>query len=427
VTARPLEQEREEDLRGGRARRWRWPLLALVIVAALGLVGWLTGGSSIPAEDWLQVRRADLSLTLPVTGSLEAVESTRLGPPVVPDTWDFKISFLAPEGAQVRPGQPVVGFDTSQLEQKLAEKMAERDSAQKQLEKRQTSREIAERDRQLDVAEAEARRRKAALKVDVPADLVSAHELEGARRDLALAEREIAYLKEKLRLEDASAATEIASLARQRDRAAERVRDMQAAVESMMVKAPRAGTVVYVSEPDGQKKKVGDSCWRGQSVVEIPDLRQLRAQGEVDEADAGRVAIGQPVHFRLDAHPDLTFEGRVRSIGTTVRARSESDPVKVARIGIDLVRTDAQRMRPGMRFVGTVEIERLPKVLLAPAEAVFNRAGGPVVFRRNGLGSEEVRPEVGKRNERWVEIRRGLAAGDRICRRDLRVEGRGGG
>ncbi len=102
-----------------------------------------------------------------------------------------------------RCGRPsrCCGFDTSELERQLLDKLAERDSAQKELEKRQTSLEIARRDRELQLAEAEARQRKAPLKVDVPAELVAAKELRQSREDLALASREVAYLKESLRLE----------------------------------------------------------------------------------------------------------------------------------------------------------------------------------------------------------------------------------
>ena len=269
----------------------------------------------------------------------------------------------------------MVGFDASQLEQKLGDKMADATGRRSWRSGRQTS--DLRRDRELELAEAEARRRRAALKVDVPPEVLSAHELVGAKRDLALAEQEIASLKERLRLEAAEAATETAGLSRQRDRAAARVAEMQEAIDSLMVKSPRAGTVVYVSDFNDEKKKVGDQAWRGQSVVEIPDLRTLRAVGEIDEADAGRVKVGQRATFHLDAHPDLLFAGKVRAIGTTVRGRSEADPVKVVKVEIDLDRTDPQRMRPGMRFVGEVEVERRPGVLVAPAEAVFSHPGGP--------------------------------------------------
>jgi len=389
----------------------------LAVVLALWLVAGRAAASA--GGDWVEVRRDDLVVGAPVSGVLSSVQSFRLGPPQVEDVWEFKIAFLAPEGKPVRPGEPVLGFDTSELERNLLDKMAERDSAQKELEKRQTDLELELRDEKLELAEAEARQRRAALKVQVPPELVAAKELAQSREDLGLANREIAYLKERLRLQTLQGRAETEALAKRRDRAAGRVTEMEEAIRRMTVTAPRAGTVVYAATEQGEKKRVGDSCWRGQSVLEIPDLRSMRADGEVDEADAGRIVVGQRVTLRLDAHPDDVFTGRVRAIGGAARSRSEVNPLKVVKLKIDLDRTDPQRMRPGMRFTGTVEIERAAAVLAAPAEAVFNRPDGAVVYRRRGWGSEAVRPVLGRRNERLVEIVKGLKPGDMISRRDL--------
>lgn len=406
-------------------RLTRFATAGAALLAVLPVV-WLAAGRAAASggPGWIELRRDDLVVGAPVAGTLSSVQAVRIGPPQVEHMWEFKIAFLAPEGVQVAAGDPVLGFDTSELERELLDKMAERDSAQKELEKSRTNQEIERSDQRLQLAEAEARQRRAALKVEVPAELVAAKELAQSREDLALAEREIAYLKERLRLADLQDRAEIDSLAKRRDRAAARLSEMEDAIRRMTVTAPRAGTVVYVAAGDGEKKKVGDSCWRGQSVLEIPDLRSMRAEGEIDEADAGRVGAGQRVTLRLDAHPDVVFTGRVRSIGGAVRSRSESNPLKVVKLEIDLDRTDPQRMRPGMRFSGTVEIERAAKVLVVPAEAVFTRPEGPVVYRRAGWGSEEVRPVLGRRNERLVEIVEGLAAGDLISRRDLAEGGR---
>jgi len=396
----------------------------LLIAAALGL--WLAAGRAAASGtgDWAEVRRESLVIGVPVGGTLSSVQSVRIGPPQVSEIWDYKISFMAPEGAPVREGQPVLGFDTSELQRQLLDKRAERDSAQKELEKKQTDLEIARRDRQLELAEAEARLRKAQLKVDVPPELVASKELAKSREDLDLARHEVAYLKNRLRLEGVQNGAETEALARKRDRAAVRVQDMEEAVSRMTVTAPRAGTVVYVATDEGEKKKVGDSCWRGQAVIEIPDLRRMEAEGDIDEADAGRVAVGQRVTFRLDAHPDDVFTGRVRSVGGSVQSRSERNPLKVVRLEIDLDRTDPVRMRPGMRFLGTIETESVAKALVAPLEAVFNRADGPVVYRKTGWRSEEVHPVFGRRNDRLVEIRSGLKAGDLVSRRDLAQESR---
>ena len=79
----------------------------------------------------------------------------------------------------------------------------------------------------------------------------------------------------------------------------------------MTVKAPRDGTVIYVTNWRDEKMKVGDTCWRGQEVVELPDMSAMMARGQVDEADAGQVSIGQLFRIRLDAHPDVEFTGKV--------------------------------------------------------------------------------------------------------------------
>jgi HlyD family secretion protein len=396
----------------------------VAVLAVLAVVFFRREGGS--DQDWGEVRSEDLVVGVELSGTLEAVESTYLGPPQIASLWDYKISFLAPEGAVVRKGQPVLGFDTSELETTLEETSAARDSAGKELEKTRIDLEMRRREEELHLAEAESRQRRSSLKADVPADLVAANELRQTRSELNLAEKEIAFRQDRLRLLQAEGRAELEALRSKRDRSAARVREAEAAIAAMRVVAPRDGTVVYVSGrgPGGnEKKKVGDSCWRGEKVLEIPDLRSLRAVGQVDEADAGRVAPGQRVSLRLDAHPDVIFTGIVRSIRGSVQPKSRGNPVKVVELGVDLDRTDPQRMSPGMRFVGTVEIERAARVLTVPAEAVLNRPGGPVVVRRAGWKTEEVRPRLGRRNERRVEVLSGLTKGDRVALRDPAAEG----
>jgi hypothetical protein len=86
----------------------------------------------------------------------------------------------------------------------------------------------------------------------------------------------------------------------------------------------------------------------------------------------------------------------------------------VARLDIDLARTDPLRMRPGMRFVGAVEVSRAPAVLVAPLAAVVSRPDGAWVYRRSAFGVEAVRPRLGRRDAAWVEVLSGLRAGDRL-------------
>jgi len=311
-------------------------------------------------------------------------------------------------------------FDTSDLERRLLEKLAERDSAQTEVEKQRSSLERQQRDRELRLAEAQAAMRKAQLKVDVPEEVIEAAKLREAGIDLEVAHQEVALLTAQLELEARRGAAEIASLTEKRDRADGRVREIEEQIRRMTVRAPSDGTVIYVTNWRDEKKKVGDQVWQQEKVVEIPDMGRMRGLGEVDEADAGRVVEGQRIVLRLDAHPDVEFTGRVSRIRRTVSRQSPNNPLKVMRLEIDLDTTDPQRMRPGMRFRGWIEVQRLVNVLVAPSEAVFSTPDGPVAYRGAGrwlgriFAPRPVPLVVGERSAELVEIRQGLEEGDRL-------------
>jgi multidrug resistance efflux pump len=382
------------------------------------LAAW--GAASGPADvEWRAVRRAPLVVDVEVTGTLEALQSSFLGPPAVPRQWDFKIELMAPEGETVQAGQPVLGFDSSDLRRRLQEAQAAHQKAVKELEKREIDFQLERNAATLELAEAEGRLRLAGLKVDVPTELVSSRDLEQARLDREGAEREVVYQGERLAALAARERAELPALRQQRDREAGRVAELEQAIAQMTVMAPRAGPVIYVSTGDGQKKKIGDSAWRGESVLQIPDLSQLQAQGEVDEAEAGRVTPGQRVGLALDAFPDDELTGRIVKVKSTVRRRSPRDPAKVVGVEILLDSVDPARARPGMRFRGRVEVERSAPVLLVPAPAVFVTAGQPVVWRRRLMGPERVEIALGRRGAGDYEVTGGLVEGDEVSLVDL--------
>jgi len=52
------------------------------------------------------------------------------------------------------------------------------------------------------------------------------------------------------------------------------------------------------------------------------DLTKMQIDTSVDEADIGKIEVGQPVEFTVDAYPDMTFNGKVsevRNAPTTVQ------------------------------------------------------------------------------------------------------------
>ena len=405
--------------------RRRIALGAGAVVAVVAAV-WAFGRSGVPDNVWAKVERGDLVLGVEVTGALAAIGSDAIGPPPVGDVWDFKISMMAPEGKDVRSGEPVLGFDTSELQRKLLEKSAEAESAAKRIEKAEKDAEIARRNDEMRLAEAESRASKTQLELDVPKDLVKERDLTQSKLDLENAKREIEYLKRKLEAKKRTDDVNVAAMRTQRDGAERRVREIQQSIDAMTVKASRSGTVVYATSWRDEKKKVGDSAWRGERILEIPDLTKMQARGEVDEADAGRIAVGQTVRFRLEAHPDEEIVGKVASIWSTVQRQSWRSPVKVVKLVVTLDATDPRKMRPGMRFRGVIETGRIENALLVPADTVFPTDAGPVAFRRTLWGYGRRVLALGARNATSVEVKSGLDAGDRVARRDLDLLARSG-
>ena len=401
--------------RPASGRRAIFFLSAAVVLFLLG--GW-TLRNKLAADrqgDWIRASRGDLVTGFEVTGALASISSDSIGPPPLADIWDFKISMLAPEGADVKRGQPVLGFDTTDLQRRLEEKTAEADTARKQIDKERNDLSLRSKDERLRLAEAEARLRKSSLKLDTPGEIVGINERKTAEIEHAIAQRETVAARTRLNALESAARARIGLLQSKQHEAESVVTQMQSAIQQMMRMAPRDGTVVYTTNWRGEKKKIGDNCWKAERVIEIPDLTRMKAEGEVDEADAGRVSIGQRVTLRLDAHPDEELRGTITMAARTVqRKRGTQDPIKVLRVDVQLDKTDPAKMRPGMRFQGTIELNRVKSAVMIPREAVQVSSDGPYVYRRDAWNVHRIPVRLGKENDKFVEVVKGLDAGDRV-------------
>ncbi|HVQ32169.1 MAG TPA: efflux RND transporter periplasmic adaptor subunit [Vicinamibacteria bacterium] len=409
--------DRLQALRGrlGRAKGRRVSLLVLGGLVLMGLAARRDPGS-LPEP--IAVKRDDLVLAVEMEGELAAVHSSEIGAPAV-NEWEFKIALMAPEGSEVKKGDPVLGFDTEKIQRLLDEKRAELKEAEGKLEQKalEVRMKTLELDQQIAGAEAEAG--KSQLKAEVPEDLLGRVEAEKARLEHEGRSGDLKNLQAERSANLARADAERRTLLSQRDRARGRVAELEQSIERLTMRAPQDGLVLHKADWRDEKKKVGDQIWRGEVVLSIPDLKEMRADAMVDEADGGQVSVGQSVLLRLEARPDLDFHGRVRGIAQTVRKKSWRVPAKVFKVDVELEHTDAAIMRPAMRFRGEIETGRLKDRLLIPRTAVFLRESGPIVQVRRALGFTEVAVKLGRSNREFVEAVEGLREGDLVLPVDL--------
>jgi len=385
-------------------------LAALAVCAACGR----TDG----APPLVDVTRGDLVITVEVTGALRAVDATAVRPPPLPGMWAAKLAWIAPEGSDVAAGDRLVTLDATELDTNLETARNDASQAEKQLERKRHTLALSRREEELRLLQAESMARKAALRVQGPSELVTAiehreHELdhELADRTLEQTRREIAAARhsDEVDLQDTIHTYEVAQRT-----IAELVRSRA----QLTITAPRTGTVVYGAGIGGDARNPGDSIWLSDVILQVVGLDAMVGDGQIDEIDAGRVAVHQPVSLRLDALPDLTLHGSVGTVATSVVAASDADPNKQVQLQIAIAPTAGAGLRPGMRFHGDIEIDRAAGAIQVPSEAVFITADGPVAYRTTAHGLERVALRVGRRSAEAIEIEAGLSPGDRVATAD---------
>jgi HlyD family secretion protein len=384
---------------------------AIVILLVAGRVIWAVLREPTGCR---RTERGDLVIGVEVTGTLRAVDSSVLGPPQVRDVWQFKIAMMADEGTEVKTGQPVIAFDASELQQRLQTKLADLDSARTEVEKKKVDIAVTVANDRLALAEVEARLRKASLIADQPFGLRANNEIAKARLDLELAGLEVGLVKRRIDSTRRAGDEELGVLEATLAQVESEVKQIQDGIGRMVRTAPRDGIVIHVANWRNEKKKVGDSCWVAERVVEIPDLSRMEADGEVEEAEAGRIREGQAVSLHLDAHPDHEYRAVVESISRAVQEKSWRNPLKIVHLTLSLEETDPERMRPGMRVRGEIEVDRHPDVVLIPVEAVFRDKGLTVAYSRGMTGWRSVPLVLGDRNSDQVEVIAGLEPGDLV-------------
>ncbi len=99
------------------------------------------------------------------------------------------------------------------------------------------------------------------------------------------------------------------------------------------------------------------------------DLTKMQVQAAVDEADIGKIKVGQDVSFTVDAYDNLTFKGKVYQIRLqpTVLQNVVNYTVIVD------VPNPEMKLLPGMTANITVNIQKADSVLKVPASALrFN-------------------------------------------------------
>ena len=133
------------------------------------------------------------------------------------------------------------------------------------------------------------------------------------------------------------------------------------------IRAPIDGVVIARKVQIGQTVT---SAFKTPRLFTIAhDLREMRLDTRVSEADIGSVAPGQAVSFRVPAYPDKVFHGAV----TVVRDHPRTVSHVVTYDVLSTVPNPDTLLKPGMTAMVTIHTGDLPGVLLVPNGAFVYR------------------------------------------------------
>ncbi|MDD2843744.1 MAG: efflux RND transporter periplasmic adaptor subunit [Rhodoferax sp.] len=315
-------------------RRALWTTLVLLLAAGGGYYYWQQSQQRSAAPSYVTeaASKGDLTLTVTANGTLQPTRSVNIGS----ELSGTVLRVLVDVNDRVKRGQVLVELDTAKLNDQVLRSKAALASAQAQLAQ----------------AVATVKESSAGL-----ARLEEVAKLSGGK------------VPSKTELDSARAAHERAVAAEASARAnVDSARASLATDETNRAKAsirsPTDGVVLTRSVDPGNAVAASLQAVTLFTVAE--DLSQMRLQVNVDEADVGRVKVGQPASFTVSAFPSRRFPAKITRVayGSTI-----TDNVVTYQTLLDVQNEDLS-LRPGMTATSTITAVERKNVLLVPNTAL---------------------------------------------------------
>jgi HlyD family secretion protein len=401
----------------GRASR-RLGLAAVGIAALVALGAFLPlshpGGAGVPT---LRIEKTEFVRRVPAQGDLQAVRATPISVPAgVPGP--FRIGWLAPDGSLVKKGDVVIRFDPSVLEKRLIDAEDDLRGARLQMNKEQLSglSEVRKLEKDAAMARVELENARQFQKKD--AGIFSRSEIIESDIDQELAIERRKHAEGSQSTHQRLTGTELDLLRIKVRQADAKIQQARAGLQALAVTAPHDGVLILKRNWRGETTRVGDNVWNGQPLAEIPDLSSMQAEVYVLEADAGGLKAGKTATVAVESAPGVTYPSRIKRVDALAKPRIPGSPVQYFGVTLELSRTDPRVMKPGQRVRATLLLDERKDAILVPRQAVFDREGRAVVYRKGRHGFEPVEVKLGASTMGRIVVESGLASGDLLALRD---------
>jgi multidrug resistance efflux pump len=346
-----------------------WITVAILGLSLLSLVSCRGEPTAESAPAPVSQGPAGAPLPIRFSGTVEARRATTVVVPRLAGQTSFTlvITALAEPGSHVKAGDLIVEFDPQEQLRAALDRQAELVDLNGQIAKKRAEHDVARAADETALSEAERNVERAQLEVRKN-DLVA--RVEAEKNTLALEEgrARLVQLRETAGLKRQAAAAELRILEIQRERAERALRYAEGNAQLMRVEAPFSGLVVLKQIYQGSgylEVQEGQEVRAGAGIIDIVDPSAMQVRVRVPQSDVGLASPGQPAKVRLDAYPDLVFDGRVESIAPLGIASSRTPKVR-SFTAIVAIHGTAPQLMPDL----TASVEVVPGAGAEPARAL---------------------------------------------------------
>lgn len=279
-------------------------------------------------------------------------------------------------------------------------------------------------DDQIAVIEAENTLKTATQNISVYNDYTRPKEFQKLVSDVAQAAESLDRSKRRAEININRAKSTLAVRTRTLHIREERLEKYEDQLKATIVVAPQDGLVVYGTTV-GNRRGRSDPIAQGRQVrfnellIVLPDTREMVAAVKINETMMPVIRVGQKAAVTSDYRPGLIMEGTVSQLGVMAEDGGWFNPdIREYGVRIDLPPGIDDDLKPAMRCTARILIGKLDDVLAVPLQAVVTESKQRYVYVPAADGKVEKRNvTIGKNNESMVEIKEGLAEGDRVLLR----------
>lgn len=363
------------------------------------------------------VAQDQIQKDLVLTGELKAAHSIVISAPDIRSSFSTMVTYMAPEGAQIKKGELIVEFDDSSLLSQQSEAERNLDETLLNIEKTKMDQEAQRSDLLNSIEQAESQLKQDELYGKISKDLLPANTYQKYQLNLEKSKLSLDKAKEQYDNFEKSYDSEMALVEITRSQAEINLKQIVSDMEMLKVYAPQDGILIYGDNWTSNRKiQPGDTLFHGMEVASLPDLSSMQVIGYVFDTEYGSIEPGTRCDVRFDALPDYKTGGKIVSRTNVASRKGFSTEQKVFQVVIKLDKVDSGIMKPGMTARIDIPIILAKETLAVPRGYLgINSDGGYYVLAGTESGSASEKPvTIGAVGDRVVEIVAGLSAGDSL-------------